>query len=473
MLKLRNYQSDLVSKIRTSYQQGRKSVLAVAPTGAGKTVIFSHISASTAARGKRVYILVHRVELLRQTSAALTKSGVDHSLINPKFTPDYRKAVQVASVQTLVKRLHMMPPPDLIVVDECHHANAGSWRKIIGEYPNAHVLGVTATPIRGDGTGLGVEAGGIFEDLVEGPQVPWLIQEGYLVKPVIYAPMSRLDLKGIKVVRGDYDQVELAKAVDKPKITGDAVDHYRRLCPGTPAVVFCVSVAHAQHVADEFRAAGFRAYPVDGSMDDDIRKRILGGLGNGSVDVVCSCDLISEGTDIPAIGCAILLRPTQSMGLYIQQVGRALRPCEGKERAIILDHVGNVLIHGLPEEHREWTLDGDEKRKKGKKKDQEKKVQVRQCPSCYAMHEPAPACPLCNHIYEVKQPQQEEGELRELTAEEAVAIKRQRNVEVAQADTFEALDAIAKQRGYKPGWARHIWQSREKKKQQKDNAQHI
>lgn len=463
MIKLRSYQTDLVSKIRTAYQQGRKAVLAVAPTGAGKTVIFSHIAASVAARGKRVVVLVHRVELLRQTSSALSKSGVDHSLINPKFTPDYRKAVQVASVQTLVKRLHMMPAPDLIVVDECHHANAGSWRKIISAFPNAHVLGVTATPVRGDGTGLGVDAGGVFDDLVEGPQVPWLIDNGFLVKPVVYAPMERLDLKGIKVVRGDYDQAELAKAVDKPKITGDAVQHYKKLCPGAPAVVFCVSIAHAQHVADEFRSAGFRAYPVDGSMEDDIRKRILGGLGNGSVDVVCSCDLISEGTDIPAIGCAILLRPTQSMGLYIQQVGRALRPCAGKDRAIILDHVGNVLVHGMPEEHREWSLEGEDRKKKKKGDKKEVKVQVRQCPSCYAMHAPAPSCPACNHVYEVKQPEQEEGELRQLTPEEAIALKRNRNKEVAQARSLDALEAIAKQRGYKPGWARHIWMSRDKK----------
>lgn len=466
MIKLRDYQSDLVSKIRTSYQAGKKAVLAVAPTGAGKTVIFSHIAASVAARGKRVIVLVHRVELLRQTSAALSKSGVDHSLINPKFTPDYRKSVQVASVQTLVKRLHMMPKPDLIVVDECHHANAGSWRKIIAEFPTAHVLGVTATPIRGDGTGLGVDAGGVFDDLVEGPQVPWLISKGYLVKPVVYAPMERLDLKGIKVVRGDYDQTELAKAVDKPKITGDAVQHYKRLCPGAPAVVFCVSIAHAMHVADEFRGAGFRAYPVDGSMEDDIRKRILGGLGNGSVDVVCSCDLISEGTDIPAIGCAILLRPTQSTGLFLQQVGRALRTCEGKDRAIILDHVGNVLVHGLPEEFREWSLEGEIKKKKKKGDKQEVKVQVRQCEKCFVMHEPAPVCPSCGFIYSVKQPIQEEGELRQMTAEEEIIVKRNRNKEVAKAGTLEELNAIAKARGYKPGWATYIWQSREKKKAQ-------
>jgi len=470
MLSLRPYQSKGVADIRQSYVQGHKAPLLVLPTGGGKTVVFSHIAGSVASRGKRVMVLVHRVELLRQTSGALNKNGIDHSLINPLFTPDYRKAVQVASVQTLVKRLHFFDryPPDLIVVDEAHHANAGSWRKIIAHFPNARVLGVTATPCRGDGSGLGVDAGGVFDDLILGPQVPELIAGGYLVKPVVYAPLSRLDLSGVKVVRGDYDSKALAEKVDKPKITGDAVAHYSKLCPGAPAVVFCISVLHAEHVAAEFRAAGYRAYSVDGSMDDDTRKRILGGLANGAVEVITSCDLISEGTDIPAIGCAILLRPTQSTGLFIQQVGRALRPCEGKDRAIILDHVGNVLTHGMPDQEREWSLEGDPRKGKGKKKDQPPPVQVRQCPACYSVHEPAPACPSCGHEYKVdpNKLKQEEGELQEITPEQAIRIKREKAREVATARTLEELEAIGRKRGYRHGWAKHIWNSRQSKTQQ-------
>jgi len=466
MLSLRPYQSKAVADIRQSYVEGRRAPLLCLPTGGGKTVVFSHIAASVAGRGKRVMVLVHRVELLRQTSAALGKNGVDHSLINPQYTPDYRKPVQVASVQTLVKRLNFFDryPPDLIVVDEAHHANAGSWRKIIAHFPNARVLGVTATPCRGDGSGLGVEAGGVFDDLIIGPQVPELIEGGYLVKPVVYAPLSRLDLSGVRVVRGDYDNKELAKRVDKPTITGDAVAHYSKLCPGAPAVVFCISVAHAEHVAAEFRAAGYRAYSADGSMDDDTRKRILGGLANGSVQIVTSCDLISEGTDIPAIGCAILLRPTQSTGLFIQQVGRALRPCAGKDRAIILDHVGNVLTHGMPDQEREWSLDGDAR--KGKKKgDAPPPVRVRQCPACYSVHEPAPACPSCGHQYapEPNKLNQEAGELQEITPEQAIRIKREKAREVATARTLEELEAIGRKRGYKHGWAKHIWASRQSK----------
>lgn len=470
MLTLRPYQSKGVQDIRSSYLQGRKAPLLVLPTGGGKTVVFSHIAGSVASKGKRVMVLVHRVELLRQTSSALNKNGVDHGLINPQYTPDYRKPVQVASVQTLVKRLHFFHqyPPDLIVVDEAHHATAGTWKKIIAEFPTARILGVTATPCRGDGTGLGVDHGGVFDDLIIGPQIQDLIDQGYLVKPVVYAPMNRLDLSGVKVVRGDYDTKALAEKVDKPKITGDVVAHYSKLCPGTPAVVFCVSILHAQHVAAEFRAAGYRAYAADGTMDDDTRKRILNGLGNGSVQVVTSCDLISEGTDIPAIGCAILLRPTQSTGLYIQQVGRALRTCEGKEHAIILDHVGNVLTHGMPDEPREWTLDGDVKRKGKKKGDEAPPVRVRQCPQCYSVHEPAATCPNCGHVYEVdaNKLEHEDGELQQITPEQALMLKRQKAREVATARTYEELEAIGRKRGYKPGWARHMWAARQQKTQQ-------
>jgi len=351
-----------------------------------------------------------------------------------------------------------------ILVHNCHHATASTWRKILEAWPTALVLGVTATPIRGDGTGLGQSAGGLFDDLIVGPQVPELIAKGFLVKPIVYAPAERLDLTGVRIVRGDYDNKELAARVDKPKITGDAVDHYRRLCPGAPAVVFCVSIAHAEHVANEFRAAGYRAYAVDGSMDDDERKRVLSGLGNGSVQVVCSCDLISEGTDIPAIACAILLRPTQSMGLYIQQVGRALRTLDGKSSAFILDHVGNVLTHGMPDELREWSLDGDTKRRK-KKKDAEPTMRVKQCEQCFAVHAPSPKCPHCGFVYvaDSRKLDQEAGELKQITPEQAAMLRRQKKKEVAKARTLTELEAIAEARGYKRSWAKYVLASREKK----------
>lgn len=468
MLALRNYQQQSVDGIRGSYIHGNRAPLLVLPTGGGKTIVFSYIAASTAARGKKVIILVHRIELLRQTYEKLAAAGVRVGIVNPSYTPDITAPVQVASVQTLARRLTFLKAfnPDLIVIDEAHHATAGTWRTCVNAVPTARVLGVTATPCRGDGKGLGAHVGGIFDDIVIGPQVSELIGMGFLVEPIVYAPTNKIDFSGVKITKGDYDKHEIEVRVDKPSITGDAVSHYRKLAHGSPAVAFCVSIAHAEHVAAEFKAAGYRAYVVDGTMEDATRKRILAGLGNGQVDVVCSCDLISEGTDIPAIGCAILLRPTQSLGLFLQQVGRALRTCEGKEQAIILDHVGNVITHGMPTDNREWTLDGELKRKKGAK--QEKKIAVKQCPTCYAMHNPAPACPACGHQYEAegRELQKVDGELQEVSQQQAEVIRKQKRREVAGAKDLDELLRIEKERGYKNGWAKHVWVARNGKEMQ-------
>jgi len=458
---LRDYQVDGVNGVRNSYRSGFNAPLFVLPTGGGKTVVFCHIAEQTAKRNKNVLILVHRVELLRQTSKALTKSGVVHGLINPKYTPNLTASVQVASVQTLVRRLDRIKIPDVIVVDEAHHATAGSWKKVIEAFPNAKILGVTATPCRGDGRGLGSKYGGVFDDIVIGPQISELIEKGHLVSPVVYAPPQKLDLSNIRIIRGDYDAKETELAVDKPTITGDAVQHYMKLCSGVPAVAFCVSIKHAENVAEEFRAKGFRAYAVSGEMDDDIRTRILDGLGNGTVDVVTSCDLISEGTDIPAIGCAILLRPTQSTGLYLQQVGRALRKFEGKKHSLILDHVGNWRTHGLPDDDRDWTLEGKKRRSK-KANDDEENVRIQQCTECFMVHEPGPECPSCGHVYPIKEimPDQVEGTLEIITSADKKELKKQRSREVSQARTLDELKAIGKDRGYKRGWATHIFNSR-------------
>lgn len=466
MFPLRPYQTDGVNGIRKAYLDKRRAPIYVLPTGGGKTVVFCYIAANSATRGKRVMILVHRVELTRQTSAKLASEGVAHGVIQSGFTPNPHAHVQVASVQTLVKRLDKIKfPPDLIIVDEAHHATAGSWMKIINAFPQARILGVTATPERGDGVGLGIQAGGIFDDLIMGPTVSELIRGGFLVKPVVYAPSERLDLSGLHTRAGDYVKDELQAIMDKPTITGSAVEHYRRLCSGDPAVAFCVSILHAKHVAEEFRQAGYRAASADGTMKDEDRTRVLNGLANGQVQVLTTCDLISEGTDIPAIACAILLRPTQSTGLFLQQVGRALRPAPGKTQAIILDHVGNVLMHGLPDEDREWSLDGREKKKK-RRPDDPPPERAKQCPSCFRVHEPGPSCPYCGHIYTVDSKpdiEQTEGELRLITEQEEIAIKRNRAHEVGKARTLEDLQAIGKKRGYKPGWARFIWDARQKK----------
>lgn len=441
---LRPYQTTAVDAIRRAYLRGYRKPLLVLPTGGGKTVIFSYITRQAAEKGNTVVILLHRVELVRQTSEKLREMGVDHGVIHPQYRPQYYKNVQVASVQSLSRRLKYMSAPDLIIIDEAHHAPAGTWSKITEAWSESKCLGVTATPIRSDGKGLASS----FDCLVEGSNVRELIDGGYLVQPLVYSVPSA-DLSGLKKRGGDYRREDAAAVMDKPKIVGDVVNHYRKLADGLPAVAFCVTVAHAEHVAAEFRAQGYRAMSADGSMSDAERKRVIGGLATGEVQVLCSCDLISEGTDIPAIAAAILLRPTMSEGLFLQQVGRALRPMAGKENAIIIDHVGNCRKHGLPDEIREWVLTDD--KVSSRRKSQPAEVKIRVCQSCYAAFDPAPVCPVCGTECEAARtpPKQVDGELELITQ-----VKKQRRMEVGMARTMDDLREIAKERGYKSGW---VW----------------
>lgn len=411
------------------------------------TVLFTYIAASLAARQRRAWILVHRQELLTQTSRALTEWGVDHALVSPQFSFVPHAALQVASVQTLVRRLDKLPAPDLIICDEAHHAVSPTYRTIIERHP-VKLLGVTATPARLDGKGLG----DMFSKMVIGPTVADLTRDGFLAPATVFAPPSQIDMQGVGKVAGDYARGETAARVDKPTITGDAVQHYTRICPGVPAIAFCVSVVHAEHVARDFAAAGYRAASVDGSMPDPQRRSLIQGLASGSVQVLTSCDLISEGLDIPSVTAAILLRPTYSLALARQQIGRALRPAAGKARAVILDHAGNVLRHGLPTEEIEWTLESGGRRKTG---DGGKAVGVKQCAECFCAY-PATAdhCPECGTI-PAKQPREVEqiaGDLVEFDAILADKRKAAARAEVGRAKTLDELKRIARERNYRYGW---------------------
>lgn len=466
-LHLRDYQQEGVNALRQRFRAGDRNVLYQLPTGGGKTVVFSYITEGASRRGNRVLILVHRQELIRQTSASLDDIGVPHGIIAPGFTPSWDN-IQVASVQTLVRRLHKIHPPNLIISDECHHAGAASWGKIFNHFSAANILGVTATPVRLDGKGLGRDSGGVFDSMVNGPAVSTLIDRGFLATPKIYAPPVGADLSNLRKKYGEFVGAETAAALDKPVITGCAVGHYKKLAHGVPAIAFCASVAHAEHVAEQFRAAGYQAASIDGTMHDNDRKRRIRDLGNGGLHVLTSCDIISEGTDIPIVGAAILLRPTASLGLYLQQVGRALRMYEGKTQAIILDHVGNVMRHGLPDEDREWTLEGE--RQGGKAKPKEPELKVKQCEKCYAVHVAAPVCPTCGYVYEVvaREIPQADGELQEISSKRFEEIEEQRarmfrRREEGQCRTLEEFQALAAERGYSPGWAYHRFRARQQR----------
>lgn len=469
MVTLRPYQQAAVDQVRQAFTQHR-SCLFVLPTGGGKTVTFSYITANAAARGRRVGIFVHRQELVQQVSETLDQFGVRHGIIAAGTAMQRGLNCYVVSAQTYARRVPQVPRFDLGIVDEAHHCVEGStWDKALSHSPAAKILGVTATPERLDGRGLG----DVFETMVQGPTVRELIAAGALSDYRLIVPPT-VNLGGLHMRMGDYVRGEAAALMDKPTITGDAISHYRRHAEGKRAVAFCVTVAHAQHVASEFMAAGITAVAIDGSMDKVLRRDAVKDFKAGRIRVLTSCDLISEGFDLPAIEAAILLRPTQSLGLYLQQVGRALRVFPGKDRAIILDHVGNsgsveagkfLAKHGMPDDDRVWSLDG---RLTEKRAASDQVRAGRQCPKCYAMNPPAaPKC-ACGHVFapEGRTIEQVEGTLHEVNVEdERAAAHRERMKEQANARSIDQLTELGRLRGMKnpEAWARHVWAARERK----------
>jgi superfamily II DNA or RNA helicase len=453
-IELRPYQHEAVAAIRTAYRVGgHRSVLFVLPTGGGKTVVFSHIAEQAAAKGNRIAILVHRVELLDQASRSLAALGVRHGLIAANRSMDLSAPVQVASVQTLARRLHRLPADlfQLLVVDEAHHSNAGTWAKVLAHFHRARVLGVTATPCRCDGRGLGE----FYSEMILGPSPAELTAGGFLAPAKVYAPPIGFSAKGLRKRMGDFDLRDAAGQLGGTAIMGDAVGHYQRLLQNRTAIAFCCSIAHAEAVAAAFQSRGISASSIDGSMDAGTRRRLLEQLGSGELKVLTSCSLIGEGVDVPSVGGCLLLRPTQSLALHLQMIGRCLRPQEGKE-AVILDHVGNIERLGHHLDEQEWTLDGVRKRQR------EAALSVRVCPSCFsALRSGTQQCPECGHQF-APQPReivQVEGELRELE-------RRERRAEQSSAQSFDDLVRIGHRRGMANprGWARHVLAAREAKR---------
>lgn len=457
-MQLRTYQEKAYSDIREEYRQGKKRVLFVLPTGGGKTYTFTYAAKMAIEKGKTVFFLVHKKNLVKQISASLKDFGIRHGFIAGSKPKQYYLKAQVCSVQSLKNRMQEAPAPDLIIVDEAHHSNAGSWRKILDFYASCHVLGVTATPIRTDGQGLG----DIFESMVLGPDILRLIEESNLVMPRIFRPKCEVDLSEVKLTKdGDFNQEQLFKLIDKPKITGDAVAEYMKLCPGAPAVYFCVNVKHCEDVAEVFMQNGIKAAAVYGDMEESEQDRILKGLGSGEIQVVTSCDLISEGTDIPRVGCIGHLRPTMSLGLYMQMNGRGLRPCEGKSECIIIDHVDNFKRHGHPCEPRDWTLEGIKRKKKGKKEETVANEKYNTCTECFAVFTEPDKCPCCGKEVEKKERklEQVEGELKEVVFDPK-AEKKAAKIERGKSQTLEDLWRLKQAKGYKDRWVYFIYESR-------------
>lgn len=459
-LLLRPYQEGLLGGIRTELRTHRRAVLQ-SPTGSGKTVLTTHMIRGAAAKGLRSWFVVHRRELLDQTSRALWAAGVQHGNI-AAGRPLTSELVQVASVQTLARRMDRLTPPDFLIIDEAHHAVAATYRRVLDRCPRSWVVGLTATPERTDGAGLG----DLFDGLVLGPSVADLIEQGYLSRYRIVAPPAPVDVGAVRVRGGDFVRGELAAIVDQRAIIGDAVEHYRRYVgsrEGPPSarscLVYCVSRAHARNVAATYRAAGIDAVYVGGDTPDAERNAAIAGFRRGAPTVIVSVDLFGEGLDCPGLAAVQLLRPTQSLSLHLQQLGRALRVEPGKETAVLLDHVGNSWRHGLPDDEREWSLEGRPRRKKGEEEVGSPLVHCEGCHAVFRAH--LPSCPVCGIPRAVAErrdaPDQVEGSLQEVDPEQH---RRERRREEGRAQTLEDLVRLGRSRGYKPSWAGIRWAAR-------------
>ncbi len=447
MITLRDYQAKGIETIRDALRLN-DSVIYVLPTGGGKTALASVMAGGASDMGKRCLFLVHRRELLKQTQDAFTLSGIHYGTIQAGKPIDPLPNVQIASIQTVVRRLERLPRPDLLIVDECHHARAQSWSTVI-QWANCKTVGLTATPCRLDGKGLR----GHFDEIVMGPKMTELIKRGWLADYRMYAP-SVVDTSGLHTRAGDFKHEELEALMDRGAIIGDAVDHYKRIAPGKQALVFGVSIKHAVRLSEAFAGAGISSACIYGDMPVKERDRIVNSFRQGSIQVLTNVDIVGEGFDLPAIHCAILQRPTKSLSLYLQQIGRCLRPQEGKTEAIILDHVGNIKRHGYPDQDREWSLDGAQK---PRKEISRKHVLVKQCNACYAVvFQGDEVCRFCGAVFETKERvvSEVDGELAEIDRKSQQKLRSRQD---GQAQTLKELVELGKLRGYKSpyGWARH------------------
>ncbi len=442
---LRPYQVDILDQARAAMQRGVRSLVIHAPTGAGKTALTAHMIKTAAARGVRSWFLMHRVELLRQAAATFQNVGVEFGVVAAGFTPSPHSMVQLCSIGTLKRRLDRLQAPGLIIYDESHHVAAKSWSDIHEAYPGAFHVGLTATPERLDGKGLG----SFFREMIKGPSVKWLIDNGFLSKYRMACPPNGINAEGVHRSMGDFNHAELAVVADVPTITGNAVREYIKRAHGKRAIARGVNIHHSKDIAAQFNAAGITARHVDGETPHAERLAAMESFVRGETLVLSNVDLFSEGVDVPAVECILDLRPTQSLTLWLQFCGRVLRPAPGKAHAIIIDMAGNLQRHGLPCQEREWSLAG---RKKSKTAGG---ASVMICPSCFgAQFGRPPFCSLCGFEFEVKEGREIkmiDGELVEVDIEaERAKIQAKRE------------QGMARTRGYKNPhfWALNILKAR-------------
>lgn len=442
---LRDYQQELYRGTVEAFKQGFRRPLVVAPCGAGKSYLFAEMIRKT---NGEVLVLTHRQELKQQHEELLKNLAITNA--------------RVAMVLTEANRLGQYKTPALIVTDEAHLSRSNSWTNIIQHY-NTWTVGFTATPVRLDGKPLG----DIFDTMVEGVDVRWLIEHNRLAPYEYYAP-AVVETDGLRKVAGDYVISDLEKLMNERAIYGNVIEAYRRFASGERAIAYCVSVRHASDTASAFNSSGIRAEVLSAGTDPKRRQAIMEDFRRGNITVLCNVGIISEGVSIDEVTCCMLLRPTESVALGIQQMMRCMRYMPGKT-AKIIDFVGNYIRVGLPDDDREWSLERSLRPRR--QINDEGDFYIRSCQQCFMTFQTAPVCPYCGaeyplHPREIKA--HEDIELQRITAEEMARIEQEKKNarrEQGRADSFEELVKLGKQRGYKnPAfWAAQVMRGRNRR----------
>lgn len=361
-----------------AYAAGDRVVLLVAPTASGKTSTFGSLAAQVVASGKRVLVVVHRRELAEQAAKRFREFGVDFGFVMAGMPRKPYARLQIASVQTLVRR-RTFPPADLVIFDEAHLSTARTWQEVRDAYPRARILGATATPWRLGGKPLS----GAYDACVVVATPADLRRQGYLSPYVGFSYLTP-DLSKVKTTGGDYNEQQSAEAMRTPQIVDSIVEQWQKYASTLSTVVFAVTVAHSCELTDRFKAAGIAAEHLDGGTSTDQRKAILGRMESGATRVLCNVGVAVEGLDIPRLKCCVLARPTKSLARYIQMVGRVRRPWEG-QTARIHDHAFNLKLHGLPDADRDYSLSAKP----------EDPPSLTQCSECLALYDAGKSCPNC------------------------------------------------------------------------------
>jgi superfamily II DNA or RNA helicase len=449
MIVLRDYQTALIDQTRDAMRRGVKRILITAPTGSGKTNLTAHMLASAAARGRRCWFCVHRKELLDQSVSTFIEAADIHTgIVAAQYPASPLAPVQVCSVPSLARRSATLSPPDLIVWDEAHHIASRSWATIAQQFPHATHIGLTATPQRLDGHGLKP----FFDVLIQGPTTAELIAHGYLSSYRFYAPGVGPTLDGIHTQAGDFNRKELSDVMEVSTVVGDCVSHYRAHCMDSRALVFAWSLESSRRLAEQFSAASIPAAHVDGETPRAERTAAMANFRSGAIKVLCNVDLFGEGLDVPAVDAVFLLRPTASLGLYLQQVGRGLRPHAGKSVVRIFDHVNNWQRHGLPDDARVWSLDGATKRAS------QSEQMAKRCAQCFGVSPiSAKVCRYCQAPFMVKARKviEEAGTLQEADLDVLRVLCGTMPATPARPTSLAEWQALARQKGYKLGWAWH------------------